>query len=106
MFLFLIDAESNRLTHLNLYDSCVNDTRSIEKILKSCHFLQKLALARLTTLNQQIVEYIVQNASTLTVLNLWACKGELNKFIKNNRIYTCLFLKTHSILIDDQIDAL
>ena len=78
MFLFPIGEESNRLTHLNLYDSCVNDTRSIEKILKSCHFLQKLALARLTTLNQQIVGYIVQNASTLTVLNLWACKGELN----------------------------
>ena len=46
----------------------------LEKLLKSCHLLEKLALTKLV-LNPNFLTGIVQNASTLTVLNLWCCKG-------------------------------
>ena len=76
------DIQESKLTHLNLCD-----TRSVlggfgyrnqaipilEKLLKSCHSVEKLALAKLR-LNPNIITAIVQNASTLTVLNLWCCK--------------------------------
>ena len=46
----------------------------LEKLLKSCHFVKKLALAKLA-LNPNFQTGVIQNASTLTVLNLWCCKG-------------------------------
>ena len=78
------DVEESKFTHLNFFrtrgfqDGC-NDYQNqasdvLEKLLKSCHFVKKLALAKLV-LNPNFQTGIVQNASTLTVLNLWCCKG-------------------------------
>ena len=94
------DIQESKFTHLNLNETMsifevsnyqdlnLNETMSIfevsnyqdevtdilEKLLKSCHFVKKLALAKLV-LNPNFQTGIVQNASTLTVLNLWCCKG-------------------------------
>ena len=76
------DIQESKFTHLNLCDTRTvlggfgyrNQAIPIlEKLLKSCHFVEKLALAKLR-LNPNIITAIVQNASTLTVLNLWCCK--------------------------------
>ena len=77
------DIQESKFTHLNL-----NETMSIfevsnyqdeisdilEKLLKSCHFVEKLDLSKLV-LNPNFITGIVQNASTLTILNLRYCKG-------------------------------
>ena len=77
------DIQESKFTHLNL-----NDTMSIfevsnyqdevsdilEKLLKSCHFVEKLDISKLV-LNPNSITGIVQNASTLTILNLRYCKG-------------------------------
>ena len=70
------DIEESKFTHLNLYRTRgFQDYQDVlEKLLKSCHFVKKLALAKLV-LNPNFQTGIVQNASTLTVLNLWCCKG-------------------------------
>ena len=68
------DNQESKITHLNLYGfkngykNWVSDV--LEKLLKTCHFVKKLALAKLV-LNPNFQTGIVQNASTLTVLNLW-----------------------------------
>ena len=76
------DIKESKFTHLNLCDTRTvlggfgyrNQAIPIlEKLLKSFHFVEKLALAKLR-LNPNIITAIVQNASTLTVLNLWCCK--------------------------------
>ena len=72
-----------KFAHLNFYetrgatgwDDYHNEARDIlEKLLKACHFVKKLALSKLL-LTPNFLAGIVQNASTLTVLNLWASKG-------------------------------
>ena len=72
------DIQESKITNLNLYgfkNGYKNQVSDIlEKLLKSCHFVKKLALAKLV-LNPNFQTGIVQNASTLTVLNLWCCKG-------------------------------
>ena len=77
------DIQELKFTHLNFYetrgpvgwDDYHNEARDIlEKLLKACHFVKKLALSKLV-LTPNILAGIVQNASTLTVLNLWASKG-------------------------------
>ena len=78
------DIRESKFTHLNLYktrgfqdgyDPFKNQASDVlEKLLKSCHFVEKLALTKLV-LNPNFLTGIVQNASTLTVLNLWCCKG-------------------------------
>ena len=76
------DIQESKFTHLNLYDTTTvlggfgyrNQAIPIlEKLLKSCHSVEKLALSKLG-LNPNFITAIVQNASTLTVLNLWCCK--------------------------------
>ena len=77
------DTEELKFTHLNFYetrgpvgwDDYHNEASDVlEKLLKSCHFVKKLALSKMV-LNPNFLAGIVQNASTLTVLNLWAAKG-------------------------------
>ena len=78
------DIRESKFTHLNLYktrgfqdgyDPFQNQASDVlEKLLKSCHFVKKLALTR-EVLNPNFLTGIIQNASTLTVLNLWFCKG-------------------------------
>ena len=77
-----LDIQESKFTHLNLYDTTSvlwgfgNQNPAIpilEKLLKSCHSVEKLALSKLV-LNPNFITGIVQNASTLTVLNLWGCK--------------------------------
>ena len=77
------DIQESKFTHLNLnetmsvfevshYQDEVSDI--LEKLLKSCHFVEKLDLSKLV-LNPNFITGIVQNASTLTILNLRYCKG-------------------------------
>ena len=77
------DIQDLKFTHLNFYetrgatgwDDYHNEARDIlEKLLKACYFVKKLALSKLV-LTPNFLAGIVQNASTLTVLNLWASKG-------------------------------
>ena len=72
-----------KFTHLNFYETrgatgsydYRNEARDIlEKLLKACYSVKKLALSKLV-LTPNFLTGIVQNASTLTVLNLWASKG-------------------------------
>ena len=77
------DIRESKFTHLNLYKTRGfqdgynpfqnQATDVLEKLLKSCHFVEKLALTKLV-LNPNFLTGIVQNSSTLTVLNLWCCK--------------------------------
>ena len=77
------DIQDLKFTHLNFYetrgatgwDDYHNEARDIlEKLLKSCHFVEKLDLSKLV-LNPNFITGIVQNASTFTILNLRYCKG-------------------------------
>ena len=78
------DIRESKFTHLNLYktrgfqdgyDPFQNQASDVlEKLLKSCHFVEKLDLSKLV-LNPNFITGIVQNASTLTILNLRYCKG-------------------------------
>ena len=73
------DIQESKFTHLNLsgtmsYDYRYQVSDVMEKLLKSCHFVKKLAL-KSEMLNPNFLTGIIQNASTLTVLNLWFCKG-------------------------------
>ena len=77
------DIQESKFTHLNLNETMsifeVSDyqdevTDILEKLLKSCHFVEKLDLSKLV-LNPNFITGIVQNASTLTILNLRYCKG-------------------------------
>ena len=50
----------------------------LEDILSTCHTLRKLSLEKVNNLTNNICNLIVQNASTLTVLNLGDCSGLAN----------------------------
>ena len=65
------------LIYLNLYDCVVDDPNTINELLKSCHFVEKLSLGRLKII-PEFIEHIVRFAPTLSVLDLWTCKGNVN----------------------------
>ena len=69
--------ETNQeLIYLNLYD-IMADPYTIDNLLNSCHYVEKLSLGRLNII-PKFVEHIVRFAPTLSVLDLWTCKGNVN----------------------------
>ena len=75
--------KESHLVYLDLSFCVIKENSSIlEDILKPCHNLRKLSLEKVHNLTLDICTTIVQNATSLTVLNIGNCLGLCNDGIE------------------------
>ena len=67
----------SELRHLDV-SSYFPANQVIEKLLNSCHYLEKLAMRNLTLWPNVIFNICIQNCKTLQILNLAKCEGTSN----------------------------